>query len=105
VITAEALHQPAVRAVYQDMLLAQIGRIDKLLADVLRSEGRSTRGCRSLAAAIAAAIQGVYQIDAALPGTSETGSSAPALRHMIQGLVAAQPKRSPKRSRPSSSPR
>ena len=92
VISAEAIHQPAVRERYRGMLLAQVERIERLLRDVLRREGRSTRNARSLAVAIAAAIQGVYQLDAAVPGASKPGSSAPALRQMIQGLVAAAPR-------------
>ena len=93
VIAAEAIHQPAVREEYSQMLLALVDRIDGLLRGVLKSEGRSTRSSRSLAAAIAAAIQGVYQLDAAAPSASKPGSSAPALRHMVEGLVAAQPGR------------
>ncbi len=92
VISAEAVHQPAVRDRYRGMLLAQVERIDRLLRDVLRREGRSLRSARSLAVAIAAAIQGVYLIDAAVPGASEPGSSAPALRQMIEGLVAGAPR-------------
>jgi TetR/AcrR family transcriptional repressor of bet genes len=91
VISAEAIHQPAVRERYRGMLLAQVERIDRLLRDVLKREGRSVRNARSLAVAIVAAIQGVYQVDAALPGASKPGSSAPALRQMIAGLVAAAP--------------
>jgi TetR/AcrR family transcriptional repressor of bet genes len=92
VISAEAIHQPAVRERYRGMLLAQVERVERLLRDVLRREGRSIRNARSLAVAIAAAIQGVYQLDAAAPGASKPGSSAPALRQMIEGLVAAAPR-------------
>ncbi len=92
VISAEAIHQPAVRERYRGMLLDQVERIDRLLRDVLTHEGRSVRNARSLAVAIAAAIQGVYLIDAAVPGASEPGSSAPALRQMIEGLVAGAPR-------------
>lgn len=92
VICAEAIHQPAVRERHRTMLLAQVERLEKLLREVLRHEGRSTRNARSLAAPIAATIQGTYQLDAALPGVSKPGSSAPALRQMIEGLVAAAPR-------------
>ncbi len=105
VIAAEAVHQPAVRREYGRMLLTLVDRIQSLLRDVLKRERRSTRNARSLAAAVAAAIQGVYQMDAAARDAAKTGSSAPALRHMIEGLVAAQPRRPASRKRASARPR
>ncbi len=98
VIASEAVHQPAVRAEYARMLSTLVERIEELLRELLRAEARSTRNARSLSAAIAAAIQGVYQMDSALPGAAKTGSSAPALRHMVEGIVAAQPRRARRRA-------
>ena len=98
-IAAEAVHEPAVRTAWSDQLAELVGRLTVLLRDVLRAEGRSTRGAESMAAAIAAFVQGVHQLDAAVPALTRDrhpGSSAPALRHMMQGLVlAAPPRRGP----------
>jgi TetR/AcrR family transcriptional repressor of bet genes len=101
VIAAEAIHQPAVREAYGAMLLELVDRLEAGLREVLRAEGRLARDVRSLAAAIAAGIQGVYQMDAAAPGAAKRGSSAPALRHMVAGLIDAQPQRTrrPKRAK------
>ena len=99
VIAAEAIHQPAVRKGYGAMLVELVDRLEAGLRDVLRAEKRTGRDVRSLAAAIAAAIQGVYQMDATAPGTARRGSSAPALRHMVTGLIEAQPRRTPRSKR------
>ena len=99
VIAAEAIHQPAVREAYGAMLIELVDRLEAGLRDVLRAERRTARDVRSLAAAIAAAIQGVYQMDATVPGTAKRGSSAPALRHMVAGLIEAQPRRTSRSKR------
>ena len=99
VIAAEAVHQPAVREAYGAMLVELVDRLETGLREVLRAEKRVVRDVRSLAAAIAAGIQGVYQMDAAAPGTARRGSSAPALRHMVAGLIEAQPQRAPRSKR------
>ena len=93
VIAAEAVHQPAVRKAYGGMLVELVDRLEARLRDVLRAEERQARDVRSLASAIAAAVQGVYQMDTSAPGTAKRGSSAPALRHMVAGLIEAQPRR------------
>ena len=93
VIAAEAVHQQPVRQAYGAMLLELVDRLEAGLREVLRAEGRRARDVRSLAAAIAAAVQGVYQMDAAAPGAAKRGSSAPALRQMVAGLIEAQPRR------------
>ena len=93
VIAAEAIHQPAVREAYGAMLVELVDRLETGLRNVLRAEGRVARDVRSLAAAITAAIQGVYQMDATVAGVAKRGSSAPALRLMVAGLIEAQPRR------------
>ncbi len=99
VIAAEAVHQPAVRKAYGGMLVELVDRLEAGLRDVLRAEKRQAHDVRSLASAIAAAIQGVYQMDTSAPGTSKRGSSAPALRHMVAGLIEAQPRRASRSKR------
>jgi TetR/AcrR family transcriptional repressor of bet genes len=96
-IAAEAVHEPAVRAAWCDQLAELVARLAELLRPVLRAEGRSVRGAESMASAVAAAVQGIHQMDAAAPALTRDrhpGTSAPALRHMIRGLVlAARPSR------------
>ena len=95
-IAAESVHEPAVRAAWCAQLEHLVGRLADLLRAVLRAEGLSTRGAESMASAVAAAVQGVHQMDAAAPALTRErhpGSSAPALRHMLQGLVRAAPPR------------
>ena len=99
VIAAEAVHQPVVREAYGAMLMELVDRLEAGLREVLRAERRVARDVRSLAAAIAAGIQGVYQMDAAAPGAAKRGSSAPALRLMVAGLLDAQPRRSSRTKR------
>lgn len=96
-IAAEAAHDPAVQDAWCSQLELLIERLAALLRDVLRVEGRSTRGARSMAAAVAAAVQGIHQMDAAAPSLTRDrypGTSAPALRHMVEGLVRASRPRS-----------
>lgn len=90
-IAAEAVHESAVQEAYGAMLLELVDRLESGLREVLRAEKRLAREVRSLAAAITAAIQGVYQMDAVVPGAAKRGSSAPALRQMVAGLLDAQP--------------
>jgi len=97
VIAAEAVHQPTVREAYGAALLALVDRIESSLREILRDERRVARDVRSLAAAIVAAVQGVYQMDAVVPGAAKRGSSAPALRQMVAGLIDAQPERRTRR--------
>ena len=92
-IAAEAVHESAVREAYGAMLLELVDRLESGLREVLRAEQRLARDVRSLAAAITAAIQGVYQMDAVVPAAAKRGSSAPALRQMVAGLLDAQPLR------------
>ncbi|MBW2314364.1 MAG: hypothetical protein JRH10_09250, partial [Deltaproteobacteria bacterium] len=75
--------------------------LEARLREIFRSAKRKARDVRSLASAMAAAIQGVYQMDALAPSTAKRGSSAPAVRHMVAGLIDAQPRRAaqPRRSK------
>jgi len=101
VVAAEAIHQPAVREAHGAMLIALVDPLEARLREIFRSAKRKARDVRSLASAMAAAIQGVYQMDALAPSTAKRGSSAPAVRHMVAGLIDAQPRRAaqPRRSK------
>lgn len=92
-IGAEALRDPAVRADYGEALEGLAGGLRAALREALREEGRSTRNVRAIAYAILAAVQGVHQLDATAPGLGTPGCGAPMLRHMVEGLLEAQPRR------------
>ena len=97
-LAAESIHSAGVRTAYRSQLAELMGHLSSLLRDVLAEEKRSTRGAGAMAMAVAAAVQGVYQLDAAAPelAARHPGSSAPALRSMMRGLVKEAP---PGRSR------
>jgi len=90
-LAAEAIHEPAVRRGYQELLGELVGLLQTTLCDVLAAEGRSRRNVAALATAVASFVHGVHHLDAAAPSLSPPGSSAPAGRKMVEGLVNAQP--------------
>ena len=64
-IGAEAVRQPEVRAVYRQMVADELALLTTLLADCLRERGRDTRAAGTLAAGLAAMIEGAYQLSSA----------------------------------------
>jgi len=90
-VAAEAIHEPAVRRAYEELLGELVELLRTALCDVLAAEGRSHRNLDALATAVASFIHGVHHLDAAAPSLSPPGSSAPAAREMVKGLVHAQP--------------
>jgi TetR/AcrR family transcriptional repressor of bet genes len=91
-VGAEALRDADVRGVYERALKKQLAMLEELVEEALREEGRSTRKLRELASCLLAAIQGAYQVGVSSPGTIPRGATAPLLRHMAEGLLAAQPR-------------
>ena len=91
-VAAEAVREPAVARAYRALFEELAQRLAEPLGDVLAREGRSAANLPALTGAVVAAVQGVFQVDAVAPSLVPVGSSAPALRHMVAGLVAAQPR-------------
>lgn len=89
-IGAEAVHQPEVRAVYADVMTRDIDTLRKLVAATLTAEGRATRQARRIAVALLAAVEGVYQLAAAVPSSVPKGFAAPTLRTMARALLDEQ---------------
>lgn len=87
-IAAEAVHQEEVRGLYSDAIQKRVDELRRLIAQVLKSEGKTTRGAKDMASALAAAIEGSFQIAAAAPGVIPQGSAAKSLRAMALGLIA-----------------
>ncbi len=87
-IAAEAVHQEEVRALYSNAIQTRVDELRRLITSVLKSEGGSARGAKDMASALAAAIEGSFQIAAAAPGAIPPGSAAKSLRAMATGLLS-----------------
>lgn len=86
-VGAEAIHQPAVAAIYRQVILERIAQLRRLFARSLRAQGLPMRGIREMAASVAAAIEGAFQIASAAPGLLPRGSASPMIKKMAQGLL------------------
>ncbi len=95
-VGAEAIRQPAVARAYRAALERGVERLTTLMRAVLVEEHRATRGARTMAAAIAATIEGAYRLAAAAPGIVPSGSAAPSLAAMVEGLIASAPRQAAK---------
>jgi TetR/AcrR family transcriptional regulator, transcriptional repressor of bet genes len=86
-VGAEAIHQPAVQAIYRQVIVDRIANLRRLFARCLREQRRPMRGIREMAASVAAAIEGAYQISSAAKGLLPRGSASPMIKKMAQGLL------------------
>ncbi len=92
-IGAEAVRQPEVRAVYRQMIADELALLTTLLADCLRERGRDTAGAGTLAAGLAALIEGAYQLSSAAAEVLPRGYAAPAAIAYAEHAIAAAPRR------------
>ena len=90
-IGAEAVRQPEVRAVYQRMVGDELALLATLLADCLRARGRDTRPAATLAAGLAALIEGAYQLSSAAGEVMPRGYAAEAAISYAELAIAAAP--------------
>lgn len=91
-VGAEALRDPVVRGEYEKILLEERRMLETLVRTALKTERRSPRAARPIAAALLAAVQGAFQLGCAAPATVAPGSMAPLLRRMASGLLDAEPR-------------
>ncbi len=89
-VGAEAIRQPDVRALYGAWLAEAKRELTKLVRDICREEGRSTRGTLALAAGMLATVEGFYAVAAAAPEVVPVGSAAATARRMAFGLIDSQ---------------
>jgi len=82
VISAEAIRQPEVRAVYEQVVRADLKRLTSLVAAVV-----GQRKAPALAAGLFAAVQGYFVLSASVPGLVPTGSAASTVKRMAAGLL------------------
>ncbi len=94
-VGAEAIRQDEVREVYGRAVASRAARATELLEGVLVSEGRSTARVAELAALVVAAVEGAYQLGAAVPEALPAGFAAPSVQRAVRGLVDAEPEAMP----------
>ncbi|AKQ64644.1 HTH-type transcriptional regulator BetI [Myxococcus hansupus] len=82
VISAEAIRQPEVRAIYEQVVRADLERLTTLVAAVA-----GKRKAPALAAGLFAAVQGYFVLSASVPGLVPTGSAASTVKRMAAGLL------------------
>ncbi|GHG62385.1 TetR family transcriptional regulator [Comamonas sp. JC664] len=82
VISAEALRQPEVRAIYEQVVRADLERLTSLVAAVT-----GKRKAPALAAGLFAAVQGYFVLSASVPGLVPAGSAASTVKRMAAGLL------------------
>lgn len=88
VVATEATRRPEVRALYRKAIVRTLARVEELLRAALRDAGKSTRTAGEIAAALVAAMQGAYLVHASAPGVLRRGYAAPALRALVDGVLA-----------------
>ncbi|GEL72947.1 TetR family transcriptional regulator [Myxococcus virescens] len=81
-ISAEAIRQPEVRAIYAQVVRADLEHLTSLVAAVV---GR--RKAPALAAGLFAAVQGYFVLAASVPGLVPAGSAASTVKRMAAGLL------------------
>jgi TetR/AcrR family transcriptional repressor of bet genes len=90
-ISAEAIRQPEVRAIYEKVVRTDIEHLEALVGAVT-----GKRRARVVAAGLFAAIQGYFVLAASAPGMVPPGSAASTVKRMAAGLLdLAQPSEEP----------
>jgi TetR/AcrR family transcriptional repressor of bet genes len=90
-IGAEAVRQPEVRAVYRQMVADELALLATLFTDCLKARGRDTRAAGTLAAGLAALIEGAYQLSSAAADAMPRGYAADAAISYAELSIAAAP--------------
>ncbi len=81
-ISAEAIQQPEVRALYEKVVRADLEHLEELVGAVT-----GKRRARAVAAGLFAAIQGYFVLSASVPGLVPPGSAASTVKRMAAGLL------------------
>jgi len=87
-IGAEAMRIPEVRAVYVEALTRERDQLGSLLSEAVKPVRLPTAKRNQMAAGLLAAIQGAYLLGAAAPEVAPRGFARPALRALLDGLLA-----------------
>ncbi|MBI4818361.1 MAG: TetR family transcriptional regulator [Deltaproteobacteria bacterium] len=86
---AEAIQQPEVRLVYARAVEAELEALEGLVREALMTRNRHVEDARPIALSVYAAIQGIFQVGAACPGTVPSGSGAQMVTRLAEALLAA----------------
>ena len=89
VIGAEAVRQPEVRAIYQQVVRDEAQLLEELLAACLAERAQSPADVKPLAAAMLALIEGAYQLSTAAPDTIPSGSAATMAITLLEGYLGS----------------
>lgn len=81
-ISAEAIRQPEVRAIYEKVVRTDIAQLEELVAAVT-----GKRRAPAVAAGLFAAIQGYFVLAASVPGLVPPGSAASTVKRMAAGVL------------------
>ena len=92
-IGAEAVRQPEVRAVYQRMVADELALLAALLAECLAARDRDTAGAGTMAAGLAALVEGAFQLSSAAADVMPRGYAADAAIAYAELAIAAAPAR------------
>ncbi len=92
-IGAEAVRQPEVRDVYGRMIADELALLTTLSGDCLRERGRDATVASTLAAGLAAMIEGAYQLSSAAADVMPRGYAAAAATSYAELAIAAAPAR------------
>jgi TetR/AcrR family transcriptional repressor of bet genes len=95
IVAAEAVRQPEVRAVFQEVVRAQRDLLEILIRDHAGG-ALSTRDAHHLAATVLAAIEGSFQLSIAADEVMPTDYAATTLMAVIESHLAAVASRRPR---------
>jgi TetR/AcrR family transcriptional repressor of bet genes len=88
VIGAEAVRQPEVRAIYQEVVRAEASLIEELLGACFSARGKAVGNFKPLAAALLALIEGAFQLASAAPDVMPVGYAAAMAIDLVEAYIA-----------------
>ncbi|MGZ3185022.1 MAG: TetR family transcriptional regulator [Telluria sp.] len=91
VIGAEAVRQPAVRALYQHAVTAELRLVQDLLKGCLAERGKRVRRVAALAASLVAFMEGAFQLATAAQDVLPDGFAAGTALQLMQRYIDAEP--------------
>lgn len=91
IIGAEAVRQPQVREIYQEVMAAELALVTPLLKDCLANQGKKTRNVSQLAAGLIAFIEGAFQLASAARDIMPQGYAAATAMQLMQRYMDAEP--------------
>ncbi len=94
VIGTEAVRQPAVRAVYQAAIGAELALLTPLLVDRLNEAGKRSAAAPLLAASLMALMEGAFQLASAAAEVMPKGYAAGTALQMLERFIDAEPAQS-----------